>query len=110
MADHPSFYDQIKAGVGAFSEARADGTITFREILILSSHINAAAVHVVEAIDNPSEHLEEAIRDTERVFDEFIVPYDIPKIGPVIERFIEQQARAQIRPMLTALVDFKVSA
>ena len=104
MADHPSFYDQIKKGVEEFFKVTADG-VSIRDIFILNGHIQASVMHALDAYDNPREHLEEAIKDSERVFDEFIVPLDIPWVGASVEKYLEAQIRASIRPGLVHLVE-----
>lgn len=104
MPEHPSFYDQIKGAIQEFVKVSADG-ISIRDIFILNAHVQAAALHVFATIDNPREHLEEAITDAERAFDEFIVPLDLPWVAGSVERYIEAQIKATIRPGLTALVE-----
>lgn len=104
MSDHPSYKDQVRGIVGAFTAAAEDGKFTAREILTLNALVTDAALHVLDGIENPNEHLEELIRDCESVFDEY-VPADLPGVPNWIEPTAKMIARQAIRPALTAAIE-----
>ena len=60
-----------------------------------------AAIQRALAVIKPApDQLDEFIRHAEELFDKYVVPYDIPGVGPIVERWIEQALRAQIRPLI----------
>ena len=105
MPEHVSYYDQVKNLVGQVSAASEDGKFTPREILEINAKLTDAALHVLDGIEKPDEHFNELVTDCERLFDELIVPYDIPVEPDWIESYVESAVRAGIRPMLAAALD-----
>lgn len=41
----------------------------------------------------------------EELFEEYVRPYDIPGVGPVVERFVDDALKRMIRPALKILFD-----
>ena len=105
MSDHPSFYEQIKRGIGEVKAASADGKWTTAEIFGVAGCLIEVAGHIIALIKNPNEHFDELVRDAERVFDEVFVPIDVPIVPEATERVLETFARGMIRPALQKLLD-----
>lgn len=105
MPEHTSYYDQVKAGIAEFKSAAADGKFTLIEIAGLGVAITETAIHVLRAAQQPQEHLEELVRDCEKLFDEF-VPADVPAVPNWVEPLLKAQVRGGIRPALTAAIDY----
>lgn len=49
--------------------------------------------------------LEPTVLACEELFETYVRPFDIPKLGPVVERVVDDMLLASIRPTLTKLFD-----
>lgn len=109
MPEHKSYYEQVKSAIGEFKAAAADGKFTVIEVAGLGVSIVETGIHVLRAAQSPQEHLEELIRDCEKLFDEF-VPTDVPVVPNWVEPLLKAQIRGGIRPALTAAIDYLKAA
>lgn len=49
--------------------------------------------------------LDPSVTAAEELFEQYVRPFDIPGIGPVTERFVDDLMKQGIRPVLTGLFD-----
>ena len=63
----------------------------------------AAIARAFSAINPGPDQLEQFIAFAEAAFDKYVVPRDIPGVGPIVEKWLEAWMRSQIRPLILML-------
>lgn len=104
--DHSgSLEDQFSAVIAAYAQAKADGSISFREALHIAAEITHAGCELLCKIDNPLTHKEELIRSAEAAYDKYLAPLNIVGVPDSIEPYVDRLLRDQIRPSLSLAFD-----
>lgn len=93
--------DVLKTGI----DADDDGKISYTEAARFAGACIEAGLHVLSDLRDRSK-FDELATACEKMFDEYVVPYDIKVVPDFIEGAAEQVIKAQIRPQLANLYDY----
>lgn len=107
--------DQIKEAVehivAKAKEARADGTMTFQELLGLFLYACGEFVKLADALNAPGTDKKAAVlAAVEKFIDEVVTPFDIPKVPNMVEPFVDQGVKAFLMYLADAAVEAAVKA
>lgn len=105
------FNEILTAAMDKYRAARSDGKVTLSELFSLVGDIGAAGLFIFEALygtgitDETNAKFNEVVEAAYAAFDANVVPVDFP-VNDLVERFMENQVRQQIRPLLEAVRDY----
>jgi len=95
------FYEKIRSHLSLTDEVLADGKISAKEATLIFGKIIGAGRHFIAALnDDDPNHFETLVTDCERIYDEFLAPFDIEFIPPYLEGIFDESLRMLIRPAL----------
>lgn len=99
-----SFRQELLETVDAIKEARKDSKLTVSEVIKITGEVAQVVERICVSIGPDDTEFNQLVLDVEWLVETYVVPYDIPFIGPFVERsFVDPQLVNAVRPALEAM-------
>lgn len=99
-----SFRQELMEAVDAIKEAHAGEQWSFPLALKATGEVCGAIERLVQQIGGNDEEFNALVLDCEWLVRTYVVPYDLPFVGPFVEStFIDPQLVNAVRPALDAM-------
>ena len=92
--------NQLESAWQAYVDAKQDGKFTLQEVLQLVTYAGGIVEVAVSQFQGDDDEWDALVADVEYFVEKYVVPWDIPGIGPFFEGFVDRQTVAMIRPLL----------
>ena len=94
---------QLESAWQAYVDAKEDGKFTLMEGMSIGALIAGIVEVSITQFTGDDDEWEALVADVEYFVETYVVPWDIPGIGPFFETFVDRQMVAMVRPLLERL-------